>query len=1178
MLGLRGSAEDPDTIKTTEEVKDGYHHKYLVIDKADIGLGRADNTPDTEKDVATARTLKTARDLTIGLTALSFDGSRNLVWSLADIGALPAAGGTITGNYSRSNIAAGDSAISLTGVSNNTKGVNISNLATGIDISVPNTSTSKAINVSIPNNGYGMYATATNGGLPIRIDKTGSNQAIYIYNDSASNGIYLNTTPTISQDNNYVPNSGEVYRFAYDKFLPLAGGMITGNLKVNGTTTLDSTLSVTGATTLSSTLSVTDAVTLSSTLAVTGAATLSGTLDAKEAVTVGNSSKHSLTTLHGNLNIKNGSTNKFTVAYDTGNTSIAGTLGVTGNTSLGGTLGVTGNTTLGGTLGVTGATTLSSLSTTGNVSIAGTLGVTKATTLSNTLGVTGATTLSSTLSVTGATTLNSTLDVAGNTTVGSTSKHSITTLHGNLYVYNGSTVKFSVAYSTGNAAIVGDLNVGGATVLASTLTVAGNSTISGTLGVTGKITASGNLEVAGTTSLSGEVNITNNVNIGTASSHPTTTLHGNLNIKNGSTNKFTVAYNTGNTSIAGTLGVTENTTLGGTLGVTGNTTVGGTLSVSGSSTFSGAVTIGTTSNNKNLNVYGNIYKNSYSVLTTADLNGTSSSYYSPTSAGTAGNILYSTAGTPAWSSAINCTNNYVKSVLVGTDDRGMYSGLVLTGNIPSSLSTDSTYTLTGISIGSSDNKSYVNITDDMKVIHTAKFYGDIQLQSTATFPLSVNGSNKYSTAKTIYAPTSSGTNGYGLFSSGSEAPIWSNAIVKSSDYGYLTHVRIGASDKGIFTSGTYNSSIPSGYSSDSSITLSGIIIGDNDTLQSGTTTITGTLRTMSTLNAYGSVNIYSGSGTGRFTMKANDSTINMNVYGSDGEANLKLTNTKSSTATKYAFITSGTNNSKPKLELLESNIGITSSIYDDGTGSYTQLTGTNSSKLLAVAYDGYAGVMYTGSASSAYIKAYSSTSAEVYVSSTAGGSGSLHAFSNGNAQVTLVGKSGTNPGVWFDNSSHKGYVSASADNNLIFGSNTHNKWIAWCNASGNIGIGAITASDVAVGPSTVYSKSFNNSYYKSIANNLVLVGNSAINTGYTTNWTLPGNQYYIIITWTWTTGVSFGMWATMLTAGNTVTTISGGNGCSVSTDGTNGKIYVTNQSGAVAYTYIYCMTRDNISF
>jgi trimeric autotransporter adhesin len=50
------------------------------------------------------------------------------------------------------------------------------------------------------------------------------------------------------------------------------------------------------------------------------------------------------------------------------------------------------------------------------------------------------------------------------------------------------------------------------------------------------------------------------------------------------TNKFTVAAATGNTAVAGTLGVTGNTTVGGTLGVTGNTTITGTLGVTGAIT------------------------------------------------------------------------------------------------------------------------------------------------------------------------------------------------------------------------------------------------------------------------------------------------------------------------------------------------------------------------------------------------------------------------------------------------------------------------------------------------------------------------------------------------------------------------------------------------------------------
>ena len=55
------------------------------------------------------------------------------------------------------------------------------------------------------------------------------------------------------------------------------------------------------------------------------------------------------------------------------------------------------------------------------------------------------------------------------------------------------------------------------------------------------------------------------------------------------TNKFTVAATTGNTLVAGTLGVTGATTLSSTLGVTGATTLSSTLGVTGTSTLAGVV-------------------------------------------------------------------------------------------------------------------------------------------------------------------------------------------------------------------------------------------------------------------------------------------------------------------------------------------------------------------------------------------------------------------------------------------------------------------------------------------------------------------------------------------------------------------------------------------------------------
>ena len=69
----------------------------------------------TTSNVASASKLATARTLTIGNTGKSFDGSANVSWTLAEIGALPTAGGTMTGMLTMSPIAY-DSAYTKAGV------------------------------------------------------------------------------------------------------------------------------------------------------------------------------------------------------------------------------------------------------------------------------------------------------------------------------------------------------------------------------------------------------------------------------------------------------------------------------------------------------------------------------------------------------------------------------------------------------------------------------------------------------------------------------------------------------------------------------------------------------------------------------------------------------------------------------------------------------------------------------------------------------------------------------------------------------------------------------------------------------------------------------------------------------------------------------------------------------
>ena len=58
----------------------------------------------SSNNATSAATLTTARTLTVGNTGKSFNGSANVSWSLAEIGALPLSGGTMTGNITLNNV------------------------------------------------------------------------------------------------------------------------------------------------------------------------------------------------------------------------------------------------------------------------------------------------------------------------------------------------------------------------------------------------------------------------------------------------------------------------------------------------------------------------------------------------------------------------------------------------------------------------------------------------------------------------------------------------------------------------------------------------------------------------------------------------------------------------------------------------------------------------------------------------------------------------------------------------------------------------------------------------------------------------------------------------------------------------------------------------------------------
>lgn len=85
----------------------------VTLTKGDVGLGNADNTADASKTVATAAKLTTARNITLGGVARSFDGSAAIAWTLAEIGAAPLASPAFTGTPAAPTPAAGTNTTQL---------------------------------------------------------------------------------------------------------------------------------------------------------------------------------------------------------------------------------------------------------------------------------------------------------------------------------------------------------------------------------------------------------------------------------------------------------------------------------------------------------------------------------------------------------------------------------------------------------------------------------------------------------------------------------------------------------------------------------------------------------------------------------------------------------------------------------------------------------------------------------------------------------------------------------------------------------------------------------------------------------------------------------------------------------------------------------------------------------
>ena len=112
-------------IKGSNEIK--YRIGYIEITKDNIGLGLVDNTPDKDKNVYSATKLTVGRNITIGNQTINFDGTKDIAYTLLEMGAVNRAGDTITGDLSIEGATKLKSTLNVTGATTLGSTLNVTN-------------------------------------------------------------------------------------------------------------------------------------------------------------------------------------------------------------------------------------------------------------------------------------------------------------------------------------------------------------------------------------------------------------------------------------------------------------------------------------------------------------------------------------------------------------------------------------------------------------------------------------------------------------------------------------------------------------------------------------------------------------------------------------------------------------------------------------------------------------------------------------------------------------------------------------------------------------------------------------------------------------------------------------------------------------------------------------------
>ena len=459
---------------------------------------------------------------------------------------------------------------------------------------------------------------------------------------------------------------------------------VDGGLTVSGATNIKNTLTVSGVADLNQNLQVSGNTQLSGTLQVTGESEFQSKINTNFISSSGQLQVDGTTSLKSSLYVS-GATSLHSFLDVRTNTHIGGTLCVGGNTqlkgnaSVGGTLGVNGTACIGGNTQLkSNASVGQNLRVSGNACVGGTLSVGGNTSLGGTLYVNSDTQLNGSLSVNNGVTIGGGLNVSGESEF--QGKISANQISASGQITSDQQVQADNQVTAGQQVTAGaDVIAGGTLQVASTACIGGNTqlksnaSVGGTLDVNGQTSIGGNLKVSNDgnanievrSNLSGvphidfarsvdesqqdfgarlilrgddqfdisgaNVRIGQNLQVaGSTSLDDALTVSGPTTIKN----TLTVSGNTdlnrnlqvsGNTDIGGYLNVGGATTLQQTLFVSGNASIGGTLCVEGQAFFNSDINIsGNSLFTGRIDVSGDAMLNRTSGITTTrdlDVNG-----------------------------------------------------------------------------------------------------------------------------------------------------------------------------------------------------------------------------------------------------------------------------------------------------------------------------------------------------------------------------------------------------------------------------------------------------------------------------------------------------------------------------------------------------------------------------